>query len=297
MNTPAYLVKGDTVALLSTARKISNAEIQFAVELIEKWGFKVLLAPNIFAEHDQFCGTDEQRAADLQFMMDNPTVKAILCARGGYGTVRILDKIDYSNFLKNPKWIVGYSDVTALHARINHGLGIESLHASMPINFATNTDAALESLRKALCGELNSYEFQSSSSGSLELEGILGGGNLSILYSLSGSEDQWQADGDILFLEDLDEYLYHIDRMMMNLKRSGLLKGLKAILLGGMSDMNDNAIPFGKSAIEIIEEIADEVGVPVIKDFPAGHIRDNRALYLGRKVRLELIEGQAKLLF
>jgi muramoyltetrapeptide carboxypeptidase len=297
MNTPAYLVKGDTVALLSTARKISKAEIQFAVELIESWGFKVLLAPNIFAEHDQFCGTDEQRAADLQFMMDHPTVKAILCARGGYGTVRILDRIDYSKFKDNPKWIVGYSDVTALHARLNHGLGIESLHASMPINFSTNTDEALESLRKALCGELKSYEFNSSSAGSLQVDGILGGGNLSILYSLSGSEDQWRPDGDILFLEDLDEYLYHIDRMMMNLKRSGLLNGLKAILIGGMSDMNDNAIPFGKSAVDIIEETANEIRVPLIKDFPAGHIEDNRALYFGRKVRIELIEGKAKLLF
>jgi len=294
---PEYLKPGDSIGLISTARKISESEIQFAVQTIESWGLKVILGPNLFKSENQFSGSDNERAADLQFMISHPEVKAILCSRGGYGTVRILDKVDFKPFLARPKWVAGYSDITALHAKINHELGIQSLHATMPINFQSNTSESIESLRKALFGELKSYDFESGSELKFSAEGILGGGNLSMIYSLSGSEDFWKTEGGLLFLEDLDEYLYHIDRMMMNLKRSGLLSRMKGILLGGMTDMNDNAIPYGKSAIEIIEEHAAEIGVAVITGFPAGHIDDNRTMYFGRWHNLRVDGTQATLQF
>jgi muramoyltetrapeptide carboxypeptidase len=285
MIKPKYLSKGSTIAIVSTARKLSLKEVKPAINFLENEGFNVILGENLFEDCNQFAGSDNQRAADLQNAMDNPEVDAILCARGGYGTVRIIDKIDFTNFKKNPKWICGYSDVTVLHSHI-HNLGIETLHATMPLNFPENGDVnrAMETLVKSLKGESLEYVFKSEmffKQGEVEAE--ICGGNLSILYSLMGSSSEIDTEGKILFIEDLDEYLYHIDRMMMNLKRAGKLDKLSALIVGGMNDMNDNKVPFGKSAYEIIWDT-------VCFGFPAGHIEDNFAIKMGAKAVLKISE-------
>jgi len=274
---------GDKIGIISTARKISLEELKPSIKLLEEWGLKVVFGKNLFEEDNQFSGTVSQRSSDLQSMIDDDSIKAILCARGGYGTVQIIDKVDFSHLIKNPKWIIGYSDVTVLHSHL-HQLGITSLHATMPINFEKNTPKALESLKSALFGlgdltEINHHHFNRFG----KVEGEIVGGNLSILYSLLGSGSDINTDGKILFIEDLDEYLYHVDRMMMNLKRNGKLNNLKALIIGGMSDMNDNTIPFGKTAEEIILEYIKEFDFPVCFNFPAGHLDDNRCVRFGVK--------------
>lgn len=297
MIQPKYLQKGDTVAIVSTARKISSDKIIPAIKLVEKWGLHVIIGETIGSEENQFAASDEKRIDDFQQMLDNPKVKAIWCARGGYGTVRIIDKLDFSEFKKYPKWIVGYSDITVLHSHI-HNFGIETLHATMPINIENNSEQALETLKRGLFGKNLSYEFTSlekNKSGNASAE--LVGGNLSILYSLLGSKSVIKTAGKILFMEDLDEYLYHIDRMCMNLKRNGYFKNLKGLVVGGMSDMLDNEIPFGKTAEEIILDCVSEYDFPVVFNFPAGHLDDNRTLILGRKVTLEVGENTSKIIF
>lgn len=291
MQQPSILRKGDTVRIISTARKISKKEIQPAIQRLESWGLKVVFGEHLFAEDNQFAGTKAQRIADLQTAIDDRDTKAIICSRGGYGTVQLIDSIDFDALKQFPKWLVGYSDVTVLHNHLNQKIGIESIHATMPINFLPlkQEDLAAESLRKALFGETLKYEFVAENPSILTFDAIeapIVGGNLSILYSMSGSESQLSTEGKILFIEDLDEYLYHIDRMMMNLKRSGLLDGCGAILVGGMSDMNDNTIPYGKTAQEIIVENTKDSGIPVVFGVPAGHIKNNFALIMGRKVCL-----------
>ena len=279
---------GDKIGIISTARKISLEELKPSIKLLEEWGLKVVFGKNLFEEDNQFSGTVAQRSSDLQSMIDDDSIKAILCARGGYGTVQIIDKVDFSHLIKNPKWIIGYSDVTVLHSHL-HQLGITSLHATMPINFEKNTPKALESLKSALFGlgnltEINHHHFNRFG----KVEGEIVGGNLSILYSLLGSDSDINTEGKILFIEDLDEYLYHVDRIMINLKRNGKLKNLMALIIGGMSDMNDNTIPFGKTAEEIILEYIKEFDFPVCFNFPAGHLADNRCIRLGGKSVLEV---------
>lgn len=286
---PAYLKKGDKIGVLACARKISPDEIQPAIDLLNSWGLEVVLSKNLFCVDNQFAGTDEERAEDLQAMLDNTSVKAVISARGGYGTMRIIGKIDFTQFKKNPKWVLGYSDITALLSHINN-IGIETLHATMPINFMKNEEAT-ETLRKALFGENLNYTVNAhplNRKGAAEAE--LTGGNLSILYALSGSVSDINTKGKILFIEDLDEYLYHIDRMMLNLKRSGKLNDLAGLIVGGMSDMRDNTVPFGKTAEEIIFEAVKEYNYPVCFNFPAGHVDRNLALYFGRKVKLKVAD-------
>jgi muramoyltetrapeptide carboxypeptidase len=291
MIKPSYLNKGDTIAIVSTARKISKEEITPAIKLLKSWGLKVVTGKTIALEDHQFAGTDAQRTTDFQLMLDSKNIKAIWCARGGYGTVRIIDKLDFSSFLKNPIWIIGYSDITVLHSHI-HNLGVQSLHATMPINVLKNTENSLISLKNVLFGEKESKNFDFSKHNWLgKSEGILVGGNLSILYSLLGSKSNIDIDGKILFIEDLDEYLYHIDRMMLALKRNGYFENLKGLIVGGMTQMHDNTIPFGKTAEDIILDNIREYDFPVCFNFPAGHLDDNTALILGSKVKLEVNEN------
>lgn len=299
MQSPPKLKPGDKIAIIATARKISTEEIKPAVEILQKWGFETAFGRNLFRENNQFAGTDKERTEDLQWALDDESINAILCARGGYGTVKIIDKIDFSKFTEKPKWIIGYSDVTVLHSHIHKNFEIETLHATMPINFPKNKEEneSLISLRKALTEEKISYEITPHPlNREGEAEGVLVGGNLSILYSLSGSKSDINTDGKILFIEDLDEYLYHIDRMMMNLKRSGKLANLAGLVVGGMSDMNDNTIPYGKTAVEIIKEAVEEYSYPVCFGFQAGHIADNKALILGRNAKLN-VNNEVKLEF
>ncbi len=298
MITPKSLQQGDTVGIISTARKVSKEEIKPAIQFLENWGLKAVLGNSIGAEENQYAGSDDLRAADFQQMLDDPKIKAIWCAKGGYGTVRIIDKIDFSTFKKNPKWIVGYSDMTVLHSHI-HNFGIETLHAQIFLGIEKKSKEAAESIRKVLFGEDYRIEFTTENAqvNTGNYSGELIGGNLSVLYSLCGSNSAMETDGKILFIEDLDEYLYHIDRMMMNLKRNSTLKKLKALIVGGMTDMHDNAIPFGKTTDEIILDAVKEYNYPVIFNFPAGHIEDNRALIMGRKVELKITSSKTALKF
>ncbi len=278
------LEKGDQILILSTARKISPEEVQPAIDLLEELGYVIKKGRNLHLECNQFSGSIKERIEDLQSALDDPNCKAIFCARGGYGTVQLIDHLDFSKFQQNPKWVIGYSDVTVLHNHINQNFGVPTLHATMPINMKGRElhGRAVKSLVHAIEGKGLSYSFpseeESNINGDIELTAPIVGGNLSIIYSLTGTKSQIDTRDKILFIEDLDEYLYHIDRMMMNLKRAGILKNLKALLVGGMSDMNDNEIPFGESAKEIIRRNVEEYAYPVIFGFPAGHIDNNLAI-------------------
>ncbi|CAI8214508.1 MAG: putative murein peptide carboxypeptidase [Cryomorphaceae bacterium] len=295
MIIPEKLVVGDKIGIISTARKITIEELKPPIKTLESWGLKVVLGANLFQEDDQFSGTVDQRTNDLQIMIDDNSIKAILCARGGYGTVQIIDAINFTNLKKNSKWIVGYSDATVLHSHLNN-LGMASLHATMPINFEGNTNESLWSLKNALFGNLNNVECKAHPLNKFgKIEGDVVGGNLSILYSLLGSSSDIDTIGKILFIEDLDEYLYHIDRMMMNLKRNGIFGNLKGLIIGGMSDMNDNSIPFGKTAEQIILDYTKGYDFPICFGFPAGHLADNRCLILGINSILEICENGVSL--
>ena len=297
MISPPSLKKGDAIGLMAPARRISEQELANAVGIIESRGYKVVKGKYLFASENQFAGTDEERTADFQQMIENPEVKAIFAVRGGYGSVRIVDKIDFRPLLKNPKWLAGYSDFTVFH---NHlvNMGLQSLHATMPLNFADNTSEALDSLFGTLEGEKPYYQFASHP---LNREGkavgMLVGGNLSVLYSLIGSRSFPDMAGKILFLEDLDEYLYHIDRMMTALKRAGVFRNLSGLIIGGMTDMHDNTVPFGKTAEEIIRESVEEYNFPVAFGIAAGHIADNRALIMGAEAHLEVKEVSSEIDF
>lgn len=284
MITPPHLKPGDSIYILSTARKISKEELQPAIHELESWGLKVILGDTIEAEDHQFAGNDSLRTDDFNKAIHNNDVKAILCARGGYGSVRIVDDIDWNYLQKNPKWIAGYSDVTTIHCHA-HNKGIKTIHSTMPINFNTNSKESWITLKAALFGknlDILSYPHKVHRPG--EMKGEVIGGNLSILYSLLGSQSGVDTKGKILFIEDLDEYLYHIDRMMMNIKRNGYFNDLAGLIIGGMTDMNDNAMPFGKNALDIIFEHIEEFNFPVIYDFPVGHLDDNRAIVFGDSI-------------
>lgn len=288
MLRPPSLQKGDTVGIVSTARKITSEELAPFIELLASWDLNAVLGKTINVSYNQFAGNDRLRAEDFQEMMDNPEIKAIWCARGGYGTVRMVDQLEFATFRSNPKWIIGYSDVTVLHSHI-HSLSIETLHANMAMEFDIKSAETRESARDVLFGKKYEVRYISEENKhhrNGKVRGQVVGGNLSLLYSLIGSPSQLDTAEKILFIEDLDEYLYHIDRMMQNLKRNGLLAKLKGLIVGGMSDMNDNTIPFGKTAHEIIAEAVAEYDYPVCFNFPAGHIADNRALILGGEATL-----------
>ncbi len=297
MHNIKYIHQKDVVGIISTARKISLEEIQPAIKLLESWNLKVKIGKTVGLKDNQFAGTDEERTNDFQDMLDDTEVKAIWCARGGYGTVRIIDELDFSKFKKNPKWIVGYSDVTVLHNHINN-LGFETLHATMPINVEKNSLEAINTLKKALLGNQLKYSIKTNKLNKTgNCKGELVGGNLSMLYSLLGSETAINTDGKILFIEDLDEYLYHVDRMMQNLKRNGYFENVKGLIVGSMYDMNDNTIPFGKTAKEIIFNLCKDYDFPICFDFPAGHVDDNRALFFGRNIELKVSKKDVSIIF
>ena len=292
MIAPKPLSKGSKIAIVATARFITESELECSVQYLRDNGFEPVYDERLFAVSNQFAGDDDFRANVLQSYLDSPDIDAILCARGGYGTIRIIDKLKFDEFIHKPKWIIGYSDVTVLHAKLQ-SLGFESIHASMPINFHDNTDAALTSLIDALTSQDLHYEIKNSPlniQGEAEAEIV--GGNISVLYSMLGSSTFPDTKGKILFLEDLDEYLYHIDRMMFAFERAGILDGIKGLIVGGLTKMHDNNIPFGKTAEEIILERVADKGIPVCFNFPAGHIDDNRAIILGRKIRLSIRNAQ-----
>lgn len=287
MIVPPYLNLGDAVALAAPARKISKAEIQAAEQWLKSVGFNVFYDDRLFAEEHQFAGSDEVRAQYFQDLLDRDEIKAIWCVRGGYGSARIIDQLDFSRFRQHPKWICGYSDITVFHSHIQRHLQTATLHATMPINVTEeNTQTlAVQSFLAALTGKPLTYEIAPHPlSRQKEFSGILTGGNLSMLYSLAGSPSDIDTAGKVLFIEDLDEYLYHIDRMMLNLKRSGKLTNIKALLVGHLSDMHDNTVPFGKTAEEIVADHCRDLDIPLLFNVPAGHLPDNRAFRMGCKI-------------
>lgn len=297
MISPEYLQKGDTVGIVATARKIDQSALQPAIALLKSWGLNVVIGKSIGLEQNQLAGPDWKRATDLQEMLDNPSIKAVWAAKGGYGTVRVIDRLNFEKFKQKPKWIVGFSDVTVLHSHLNN-MGYETIHGIMAISVGGATPEAIESLRKALFGEKISYSISSHAfNREGEASGELVGGNLSVLFSIMGSPSELDLTGKILYIEDLDEYLYHIDRMMMNLKRNQYFKNIKALIVGGMTSMNDNDVPWGKNAEEIVQEIVKDYKFPVIYQFPAGHIKDNRALTLGRNITVRVTGNQSTVTF
>lgn len=287
---PPYLKAGDTIGITSPASYISLDDIQPAVQLIESWGFKVNIGNTIGKKDYTYGGTDDERLADIQFMLNNPEIKAIMCARGGYGFVRIIDRINFNLFRKHPKWLIGFSDITVLHCHVNRHFGIATLHSKMCNSFPadwSNADpiqvTTIESIKQALTGEDLQYMAPASPFNRAgTAKGILVGGNLSMIATLSGTESDLETKDKILFLEDTDEYLYSIDRMLWNLKRSGKLKDLAGLIIGGFKLKPDNAgEEFGKTIGEIVMEKVKDYSYPVCFDFPVGHQRNNMALRCG----------------
>lgn len=296
---PPFLKSGDTIGICAPARKVNPSEIETAIRILESWGLYVVLGKNLYGSDNQYSGTDAQRAEDLQLLLDDDNIKAVISARGGYGTLRIIDQLDFSEFSLNPKWIIGYSDITVLHSHLHKNFHTATMHATMPINFEKDKHST-ETLRTALFGEPISYKAKNDSAAKNRTgiaEGQLIGGNLSLLYAMQGSVSDIDTKGKILLLEDLDEYLYHMDRMLLSLKRAGKFSGIKGLIIGGMNEMKDNTIPFGKTVEEIISETVAEYHFPVCFGFPGGHDVKNYALPFGKTVKLDVTENSAELDF
>lgn len=289
------------MAITAPARNVYPEEIQGFHRVMKDWGLRVIESPALYRTHHRFAGDDETRRDAFQAFLEHPEVRAIFCARGGYGTNHILDKLDFGTFRKNPKWIVGYSDITLLHAHLQNILGIESLHAIMPFTFGKEEEGkktSLESLRKALFGEELSYRFPGLPAGRPgKGQGVLQGGNLSVLYSLPATSSAWDPQGSILFIEDIDEYLYHIDRMMISLDASGRLDDLEALWVGYMTGMRDWDQPFGSGVREIIDRVMARHHYPYVYEVPAGHEEPNHCLIMGRRVQYEIKDSGMELTF
>ena len=285
MTTPPYLNKGDKVAIIAPAGKISKEKVETAMIIIQGWGLEIESGSHLFCDHYQYAATDNERLVDLQQALYDPSVKAILFARGGYGAIRIVDQVDWSGFRKNPKWLIGFSDITIFHSHIHSHFRIETIHGPMTAGLTDPPSA--ETLRRTLFGEPIVYKFDTHSlSRQGKAKAELVGGNLAILCSLIGSASDIDTKGKILFIEDVGEYLYRLDRMMWQMRRSGKLNQLKGLIIGGMTEMKDGDTPFGKTAYEIVSEAVNEYDYPVCFGFPAGHMDDNRSLIFGRKVNL-----------
>ena len=295
---PPTLKKGDTIAIVAPAGILKNKVevIEKAIALLESWGLQVVLGENMFNNGKHFSGTDKERAADFQKALDNPNIKAIWAARGGYGSVRILETLDFSQFQTNPKWIIGYSDITAFHNHI-HNTGVETIHAMMATSLQNEDTEIIETIatfKKALFGEELTYEIPASlynrmgvlSTPINALKGQLVGGNLAILASMLGSESQINTDQKILFIEEIGEYKYSIDRMLQSLKRAGYFKNVNAVIVGDISNIKQNTTKWGSTIEELILESIPEK-IPVLFGFPAGHETTNNALIMGRNVLLE----------
>lgn len=260
-----------------------------AVNLLESWGLEVVLGETVNASFHQFAGDDDLRAKDLQRFIDDDSIKAIFAARGGYGTVRMIDKVDFSRFATHPKWLIGFSDITVLHTHLFNNYHTQTIHGQMPVNIPDASAQSLQTLRMALFGEPLRYHFNShhlNKSGNAE--GIVIGGNLSLLVAVSGSVSDITYTGKILFIEDVGEYLYSIDRMIRMLDRAGKLKYLRGLLVGGFTEVKDNDIPFGQTVSEIIMSVVDKYNYPVCFDFPAGHIPGNCSVILGGEIGLNV---------
>ena len=288
-----YLKQGSKVAIAAPARCVTPEEMAFAIHWLKEQGFVPVYDDRLFAVHHIFAGDDDFRASVFQEYLDNEEIEAIWLARGGYGSIRIIDKLDFTKFLQHPKWIAGFSDSTVIHGKLSR-LGVPSLHAPMPFYFENKTEEAKKSLFNALTGKCLHYEFPANLLNRLgKMEGEIVGGNLSVLMGMNGSDIFPETDGKILFIEEVDEYIYHIDRMMRGLKRAGKFAHLKGLIVGGLTQIKDNTHPFGQTAEEVIAEAVSEYDYPVCFGFPAGHFDDNRVLVFGQKSRIEITKSQS----
>jgi muramoyltetrapeptide carboxypeptidase len=294
---PPYLKKGDKIAIVCPAKKLPK-NINAGIAILEQWGLTVVVGETVNAEHHQFSGSDELRASDLQRFLDDNSVKAIIAGRGGYGTIRIIDELDFTLFNQNPKWLVGFSDITVLLSHAFAQLNTQSIHAQMPYTFEESSAEALASLRKALFGEKMSYTYKSEFENKAgKAEGVLIGGNLTLLMAVQGSVSEMDYTDKILFLEDVGEHEYAIDRMMRSLKRAGKLAKLKGLIVGAFNEIGEEKIPFGQTPEEVIWALVKEYDYPVCFNFPVGHIDDNRAMILGRNVSLQVDTTNVELKF
>jgi muramoyltetrapeptide carboxypeptidase len=297
MQTPSYLTKGDTVAIVATGKRVDATKVEASIPILESWGLKVQLGKYVFEGHNYFSATDEHRLLDLQWSLDNPDLKAVLFARGGYGTGRIIDKLDFSKFRKKPKWLVGFSDITVVHTKLQH-LGIESIHGTMPQVFQQQSPESLESLHKVLFGQKSAWNIKYHDLNRVgRAEGRLVGGNISLLAHLIGSPYELDTRGKILFLEEVGEYLYNLDRMLHQLYRAGKFKKLAGLLIGQISDSQDNDPGFGRSAYEIIADIVAPYSFPVMYDLPIGHGADNLSVICGRHGKMNVKSDMVELAF
>ena len=283
-----FLHQGSRIGIAAPARMVQVEEMQFAIDWLKEKGFVPVYDERLYAQHHIFAGDDNFRAAVFQEYLDNETIDAIWIARGGYGSIRIIDQLDFKKFLQHPKWIIGFSDGTVLHGKLSR-LGLPSLHAAMPFYFANKTEEAKQSLVDALMGQALHYEFPAHPKNRMGyMEGEIVGGNLSVLYGMIGSNTFPKLEGKILFIEEVDEYIYHIDRIMHALKRAGKLAHLKGLIVGGLTQIHDNSHPFGMTVEEVIAEAVTEYDYPICFGFPAGHFDDNRAVFFGKKSSVEM---------
>ncbi len=298
---PEPLKSGDTISILAPSGVLNNFDnkITKAINIFKSWGLNVVLGNHIYDKNGHFAGTDKNREKDFQKALDNKNIKAIWCARGGYGAVRIIDKLNFDNYLKNPKWIIGFSDITVIHNKLNF-LNSESIHAMMITGFediGQNNDS-LSKLKNVLFGDSLSYSIASNKNNKAgKSEGIIVGGNLTLIQSTIGSKTELKMKDKILFIEEIGEYAYHIDRMLYSLKRAGYFENCKGLIVGQISDVKKNNTDFGRSINELILDVLDEYNFPILFDFPAGHEKTNFPIILGRKVILDVSKPDSKVIF
>jgi muramoyltetrapeptide carboxypeptidase len=296
---PTLLKPGNQVMIVAPSGVVSDNYIQKASGVFESWGLKVLYGKSLFSSYHQFSGTDEQRLSDLQEALDNDEISAIICARGGYGTMRIIDRINLSSFNKKPKWLVGFSDITALHSLLFKA-GFQSVHGIMPINFNDLPLSAkpIELLGQVLFEGKIDYSVKANPLNTPGTErAVLAGGNLSLLYALLGTPFDLDTRGKILFIEDVGEQLYHLDRMLQSYRLAGKFDKLNGLIVGGLTEMEDKKRPFGKTAEEIVASIVEGYDFPVIFNFPAGHIRENYPIIIGSETTLNVTPDSVKIRF
>lgn len=298
MSTPNYLNTGDKVAILCPASYIST-DLTSAYEILKKWGLEPIIYKSVSARDNHFAGTDELRTKDFQEALDNPEIKAIIAARGGYGSVRIIDQINFEKFQQNPKWIVGFSDVTVIHSHIQNNYKIPTIHGQMIKSLLTGTEASKQTLYNALFGKNIDLEYKNNAFPNRigNSEGVLIGGNLALLQSIIASSSDTNYDNKILFIEDVEESFYNIDRMLWTLKRAGKLSKLKGLIVGSFTELKDSNPSFGQKFEEIIIDKVKEYNYPVAFSCPSGHIEDNHALVLGRKINLQVDTNNVKLTY